>query len=53
MVHGQKQYKKKLDTINPGMFGGHHFFIKNTDVLTQVGMPGLQTGICQKQLFDL
>ena len=35
MVYGQKQYKEKLDTINLGMFGGHCFYIKKMDVLTQ------------------
>ena len=35
MVYGKKQYKEKLDTINLGMFGGHCFYIKKMDVLTQ------------------
>ena len=33
LVYGQNQYKKKLDTINLGMFEGHCFYIKNMEVL--------------------
>jgi len=33
LVYGQNQYRKGLDTINLGMFGGHCFYIKKLKVL--------------------